>query len=207
MAPTAAQIAAFAALSATPQNAAPYIANPSSVYALMDSRSQNLGRVKTDGLDFNANMTYDTSFGSIFGGVSGTYILTYKVQAYAGAPFSDLDANGVSRLHLSTTGGVKFGPLLAQATWQHTDGYATVPSAANLQQSKVGAFNVVNLAFQYAPEGQGIWKDAGITLNIDNVFDQDPPLFNGLGGVTSPSPGFSGFTLGRFVQLGISKKF
>ncbi|HEX7873652.1 MAG TPA: TonB-dependent receptor [Sphingobium sp.] len=204
MAPTAAQIAAFAALSATPANAAPYIANPSSVYALMDARSQNLGRLKTDGLDFNANMTYDTSFGSVFLGTTGTYILTYKIQAYAGAAFSGLNANSVARLRLSTTGGVKVGPLLAQATWQHTDGFAVTPSTQNLQQTRIGAFNIVNLSFQYEPGGEGVWKDLSITVNVDNVFDQDPPSYNGQ---FASTPGFNGFTLGRFGQIGISKKF
>ncbi|HEX7858527.1 MAG TPA: TonB-dependent receptor [Sphingobium sp.] len=204
MAPTAAQIAAFAALSATPSAAAPYVADPSLVYALMDARSQNLGRLKTDGLDFHANMDYGTSFGSIFAGVSGTYVLTYKVQAYLGAPFSNLEANQVPRVRMSTTGGVKFGPVLAQATWQHTDGFAVTPSAANLQQSRVGAFNVVNLAFQYKPGGEGVWKDLAITVNIDNVFDTDPPHYNGILG---QAPGIAGFTLGRFGQIGINKKF
>ena len=40
-----------------------------------------------------------------------------------------------------------------------------------------------------------------LTLNIDNVFDQDPPYFNNAAGYTN------GSTLGRLVSFGIRTKF
>jgi len=205
MHPTAAQIQAFVNLSGTPGNAASYIASPGSVYALMDARDQNLSSVDTSGLDFNVHMTHPTHFGSVFGGVDGNYILTYDQQSYPGGPVSALKNNQISQLHMATSAGARIGSVLAQATWQYTQGFPVTPTAANLQQSHIGSFGVVNLAFQYNPEGDGGWKDMALNLNIDNLLDTNPPLYNG--NLTNNTPGYVGFTLGRFIQLGIKKKF
>ena len=205
MHPTAAQIQAFANLSSTPGNAASYIADPALVYALMDARDQNLSSVTTSGLDFNVHMTHPTGFGTVFGTVDGNYILTYNQQAYPGGPVSTVSQNNISQLHMSTAVGATLGPVLAQATWQYTEGFAVAPTAAALEQSHVDAFSVINLAFQYNPEGNGLWQGVTLNLNIDNVLDKDPPLYNG--NLSSNTPGYYGFTLGRFIQLGIKKKF
>jgi iron complex outermembrane receptor protein len=161
--------------------------------------------VTTSGLDFNVHMTHPTGFGTVFGTVDGNYILTYNQQAYPGGPVSTVSQNNISQLHMSTAVGATLGPVLAQATWQYTQGFAVAPTATALEQSHVDAFSVINLAFQYTPEGNGLWQGVTLNLNIDNVFDKDPPLYNG--NLSSNTPGYYGFTLGRFIQLGIKKKF
>ena len=205
MHPTAAQIQAFANLSATPGNAASFVASPGSVYALMDARDQNLSSVDTSGLDFNVHMTHPTDLGSVFGGVDGNYILTYDQQSYPGGPISSVKANQISQLHMAVSAGARIGPVLGQATWQYTEGFPVPPTVANLEQSHVSSFGVVNLAFQYNPAGEGLWKDSSVNLNIDNLLDTNPPVYNG--NLTSNTPGYFGFTLGRFIQLGFKKKF
>lgn len=52
-----------------------------------------------------------------------------------------------------------------------------------------------------------MFKDLSLSLNIQNLFDADPPVYksNGVG-----TPGFdptTAFTLGRYFQLGLRKKF
>lgn len=55
------------------------------------------------------------------------------------------------------------------------------------------------------PGESRIAKDLTLSLNVDNLFDQDPPLFRGQ---SSTFNGFTnGFTLGRLVRLGVSKRF
>jgi iron complex outermembrane receptor protein len=55
------------------------------------------------------------------------------------------------------------------------------------------------------PGESKIAKDLTVSLNIDNLFDQDPPLFRGQ---LSTFNGFAnGFTLGRLVRFGVTKKF
>jgi iron complex outermembrane recepter protein len=73
-------------------------------------------------------------------------------------------------------------------------------------QSSVGAYSVVNLFFKYdVPASSSILKDMSITLNVDNLFDKDPPE---LRRNQSNEYGFTnGFTLGRMFVLGFNKKF
>jgi iron complex outermembrane receptor protein len=178
----------------------------SSVYSVIDVRSTNLGRVITTGLDFYARMRKETGFGDVFADVSGNYVLSFKQQASAAAPVISTVELETTRLRLQTTLGANIGNLRAQAIWNHSQGFAITPTATNAQQSRVDSFNVINLFFQYKVPGESsIAKDLTFTLNVDNLFDQDPPLYRGQ---ISTFSGFAnGFTLGRMIRLGVSKKF
>ncbi len=177
-----------------------------SVYAVIDDRTTNLARIKTSGIDFYARYRTDTGFGSVFADVSGTYITKFDNQANPNAPLLDQTLLDFTKLRLSASLGADVGDLRAQVTWNHSQGYATTPTAANLQQARVGSYNVFNLFFQYnVPADSGAFKDLTFTLNVDNVFDKDPPLFRGARNSTFGID--NGFTLGRLVKVGVSKKF
>jgi iron complex outermembrane recepter protein len=131
--------------------------------------------------------------------------------------------NAQSRLQLSATAGVDFGAFRTQATLNHSAGYdlvrcdpTTVPActpsttglatSSGLPQDEVGAFNTVNLFFKYEVPGDSLLLSGlEFTLNINNVFDTDPPIFRQ---IANQQAGYAnGFTLGRLVQFGISKEF
>lgn len=215
-------------------------ANPaacSNVYELVDFRQGNYGDLNIEGLDFSANYRTTTSFGGIDAGISGNYQFSRKTTTGVGAPVVNqlaatnvvlpnglrLVNNASSRLQLSASLGADIGNFRAQATLNHSAGYAVVrcdptttpvcnpsatgiPTASGLPQDRVGAFNTVNLFFKYAvPGDSALLKDLELTLNVNNVFDQDPPLFTSIG---NSQPGYgNGFTLGRIIQFGITKKF
>jgi iron complex outermembrane receptor protein len=207
------------------------------IYELVDFRQGNYGTVNIEGIDFSANYRTTTSFGGIDFGVSGNYALSRKSQTGIGAPVLDdlkamnvvlpngarLVSDAVSRLQLQAVLGADIGNFRAQATLNHNGGFglvrcdatttpacsasATGVATANGQpQDRVGAFNTINLFFKYAVPGDSLLlRDLELTLNINNVFDQDPPLLKRVGAST---PGYAnGFTLGRLVQLGLTKKF
>jgi iron complex outermembrane receptor protein len=177
-----------------------------SVYGILDARTKNLSSVKTTGLDYYIRMRHETGFGDIYGDISGNYVLTFDQQASAGAAtFSTLETD-TTRLRVATTLGTNVGNLRAQVVWNHSQGYDIIPTAANLRQDHVGSYNVFNLFFQYKASGESpIGKDLTFTLNVDNLFDQDPPL---LRGSTATFFGFAnGFTIGRLVRFGVAKKF
>lgn len=207
------------------------------IYELVDFRQGNYGTVRIEGIDFSANYRTTTDFGGIDFGVSGNYVLGRKSQTGIGAPvINDLKAvntvlpNGArlvsdatSRLQLQAVLGTNIGNFRAQATLNHNGGYGlvrcdatTTPACtasvtgvatANGQpQDRVRSFNTVNLFFKYAVPGESVLlRDLELTLNINNVFDQDPPL---LKRIAASTPGYAnGFTLGRLVQFGVSKKF
>jgi iron complex outermembrane receptor protein len=73
-------------------------------------------------------------------------------------------------------------------------------------QSHYDAFNTVDLFFKYDFDGEGATKDLALTLGVNNLFDADPPV-RFVGG-TLPFVGYNnGSTIGRFIQVGFSKKF
>ena len=207
---TSAAIANYIATAYNKAQVAQYVNNPNEVYALENGLSQNLSSVSTTGLDFSVNYKYPTDFGSLFAGEAGTYILSYNTQATPTSTFQDLDANSVARLHMSTTAGASWdnifgGNFLAKAMWNKTGGNSVLAFAGNAYQARVDAFNVINLAFVYTVKaGGGLLQGTMFSLNVDNVFDKDPPNLNGSNGNAS---GYQGFTLGRFVQFGAEKKF
>lgn len=206
LAPDKAAIQKFVAdASLGTDNAQTYIDNPGTIYALIDARSLNLSSIKTTGLDFDVSYNRPTSFGSIFAKVGGSLVLSYDVMAFNGGPTTRLKDNNVSEMRLQVMAGAKVGDFTGRATLQHTSGYRVAPTTANLQQNWVGALNVVNLAFSYDLKGDGVLDGTSLSLNIDNLFDVDPPHYNGI--VNTSQPGFAGFTLGRVFQFGITKKF
>ena len=72
---------------------------------------------------------------------------------------------------------------------------------ATLEQTRVDAFKTVDLFLGYDLGEHGFVKNAMLTVNIDNVFDQDPPWLNTSAAYTN------GTTLGRLVTFGIRTKF
>lgn len=210
--PTQAQIDAFnnlynqlVALSANPTvlTSVP-IAN---VYAIADGRTRNLSTVDVQGLDFNLNVKAPTKFGDIFLSAAGNYILSFKTEQYAGAAIQDTTKNE-SRFRVATTLGTHIGNFMGQIRWSHQGGFNVTPSAANLQQSRVGTFDVFDLYMQYEFKEEGALKDLTVSLNVDNMFNQAPPLYRGNLGINPSGPGYAnGFTYGRVFKFGIEKRF
>jgi iron complex outermembrane receptor protein len=176
------------------------------VYGVLDSRTQNLARIKTSGLDFYLRYNHETGFGSIYADIAGNRVLKFDRQSGPAAALIDNLSLNTTKLRFGATVGAVVGDLRAQITWNHSQGYNITPVASTLNQSRVGSYNLFNLFFQYKVPGDSfVAKDLAFTLNVDNVLDKDPPLFRGadnsLFGVRN------GFTIGRLIKLGVSKKF
>jgi len=175
------------------------------IYVIIDQRRQNLAGVSTDGIDFYLRYQRDTDVGRIFFNFNGNYILNFERQLSDTAPFVEIKTGKeVARLRATTTLGIEVGNLLGQVTWNYTEGHPVddIVYGQGLVQSSVDAFNVYNLFFKYEVPGRSsMLEDLSLTLNVDNLFDEDPPLFRGAQGVAN------GSTLGRVVRFGVSKRF
>lgn len=184
---------------------------PTCVFVLEDNRVRNLGRFNNDGIDFVASYRTETGFGGADLTVSGNYVLNRKQSATATSPLVDILAGATSRFRMRTTLGADIGGLRAQITWSHTQGYQLVAPIAAAggfpAQTQVDSYNVFDLYFKYDVRGEGAFKDLAFTLNVNNVFSQDPPVFRQQN-ITAGLNGFTnGATVGRLVQLGVSKRF
>lgn len=207
---TPAMIAAAESSAAT-KTGNPCSPQPTCVFILEDNRTRNLGRFNNDGLDFLASYRTETGFGGVDFTVNGNYVLNRKQSATATSALVDILAGATSRFRMRTTLGADIGHLRAQITWNHTQGYdLTAPIAAAggfPAQTRVGSYNVFDLFLKYAVPGEGAFKNLAFTLNVNNLFSQDPPEFRQQN-ITAGSNGFAnGLTVGRLVQLGVSKRF
>jgi len=173
-------------------------------YAIFDAHRNNLGTLKTDGIDFNAALNFDTSIGSVSASAGGTYYLNRTSTVAGSAPFDELANNGVSPLQLSGSIGDKIGGFSARV---RVDYSASYPFPGIVGQTRVKAFAPVNLYFAYDFAPSGSLHGLQLTLNVDNVGDARPPFLNRVGD-GSLSDGFAnGATFGRFVNIGMNMKF
>jgi iron complex outermembrane receptor protein len=168
----------------------------SSPYVLFLAQRANLGAVHTDGIDFNLAYARQTGFGWLNASFAGTYTLNRKTQTIKGGPFSDDLANGTGRLSFVAALGGKVSDFTARAQLNHRSGF---PIGGVLPQTNVSSFNTIDLFLSY--DLSRLLKDTSLTLNVDNLFDQDPPYLNAAPGYTN------GSTLGRLISFGIRTKF
>ncbi|WP_044563557.1 TonB-dependent receptor domain-containing protein [Azospirillum sp. B4] len=169
----------------------------SSPYVLFDARRNNLGAINTDGIDFDLDYHHRVDFGTISARVSGTYTLSRQTQAIHGGAFSDDLDNGTGRLALVASVGAQVGDLSGRVSWNHRGGY---PIKGVVNQDHIDAFNTVDLFFSY-DLSRLLASGVSVTLNVENLFDQDPPYYNAVPGYTN------GSTLGRLASLGLRMSF
>ncbi|WP_372783522.1 TonB-dependent receptor plug domain-containing protein [Phenylobacterium sp.] len=173
----------------------------STPYVLLDLRRKNVGNLNVSGLDFHVDYTRPTSFGAVFADLSGTYALERKSQA-PGSGETDLLSSNVSRLQLSASAGANYGHFTGTATLNYSAGYDLTGAAP---QTHVDSFHPVNLALVYNFDGRSWAKDLTVSLNVDNAFDEKAQFINVAPSAFGASS--NGFTLGRFVNLGVRKHF
>lgn len=183
-----------------PSIAALYVGT--SPYVLLDLRRKNIGNLKASGLDFSASYTRTLDWGTAFAAVTGTYALDRKASPFAGADYIDVLGADTSKFRASVSAGATIGQFTGSATVNYSAGYDVIGAAP---QTHTGAFSPVNLALVYNFEADNqVLKDLSISLNIDNVFNEDPPFLNVAPGALRQ---VNGSTVGRFANLGIRKRF
>jgi iron complex outermembrane receptor protein len=170
----------------------------SSPYILINATRNNLGNEFLDGLDFNASYTRPMSFGAIIADLSGTYMLDRHSQPASGMPKFDELTQGVSRLSLTASLGAMIDQWTVRVSTNYSSGFDVAGIAG---QTHVGAFSPVNLYLGYDVKGSGLLHDLTLSLNVDNLFDENPAFENVTGGIGN------GSTIGRFFNFGLRKTF
>jgi len=173
----------------------------------VDFRTGNFGVLKVGGIDGSLSYQHSTSFGGFDLAANANYLLQRDSQVSATSPVIDqLARDNGARFFLTASAGVNIGAFRAEATLNHTGGYAITPTLTVPVQSSIGSFNVVNLFFKYDVKSDSrVFRDLSLTLNVNNVLDQNPPISYQTN--VSGNGYANGFTLGRLIQFGVSKKF
>jgi iron complex outermembrane receptor protein len=203
---TQAQFAAFAALApdSGPAVLAFVQSAPYNIAILHDDRVRNLGGAKISGADLYARFRHEVPFGSVDANVNIAIPIKNDFQLFPGAQFDDELATGEPKFFMTASVGATAGGFRAQATLRHRSGFIPDVGARRLaSQNRIPSFTVVDLSFRYDIGGSSwVTEDLSLSLNINNVFNEDPPLNKTDGGGAT-----NGRTLGRLIQFGISKRF
>lgn len=224
---TDAQIAEFANLA---NGATISGAVPDDVYFFIDQSSRNALNLKVEGIDgqFSYN-TEETGIGSFTIGTAFTYFTRFE-QSFADSPsFSILNTSGYNTTFPSIQFknraqlGWEYGPAAIDLFWNHTGSYrnwsSTTVEPIQVDDGgnpigggdKVDANNTFDLHAQYTFETDNFLNDWQVFVDIQNLFDKEPPFYNGnTGGFMGGAWGYNGFVsspIGRITAVGLRAKF
>lgn len=177
---------------------------------VIDARRNNFGTAKLEGIDASIAYTTDTSFGTVFGSIAGTYNLRRDISPRAGSAFVDYLSGAAvvasPRYNVVAALGGSSGPVTVRANMRHTSGY-NIPVGNAVGQTRVGSFTLFDLYAGIELGKLTMLKNLKLDLAVNNVFNQDPPYYGGAMNANRPAGYANGGTLGRTIAVGLTTKF
>lgn len=170
---------------------------------LLDLRNNNFGIRKTDGLDFDINYFWTTGFGRVFADLAGNYILNFDTQISPASPVSNSLDLGVARWTARATLAADIGSVSVAGFVNYRDGVTnnyTTPTGVSAYSAD--SYVTVDLRAGWKLPDSGWTQGTTLALQVNDVFDQDPPFFPGSDGV-----GGSYNPIGRFVAINLRRTF
>lgn len=180
-----------------------------------DNRIQNIASSKVSGFDFGFDYSRDTSAGEFSFGGQMTFMFESEITPSAAAPvISELNrpAQPVD-FKLRSYAGFARGGFAGQVSLNYVDSYS---DPFQTPEVNIENWTTVDLNIRYAFSDTGnigILENTVLSLNVQNLFNQDPP-FVGLSGTTNIAlnepVGFdpvNASPLGRFITFGLRKRF
>jgi outer membrane receptor protein involved in Fe transport len=142
-------------------------------------RDRNIGGIETAGVDLQLDWGIDVGPGRLAITALGTFVDYWRY----------IDPSGGSIEYAGTVGGGGLGRTLPRwksllnlgyawnelaldLRWRHLDGASDV----NYRDFKVPSYDYLDLGARYAFEDRAL-AGASIWAGVDNVFDEDPPIF------------------------------
>ena len=145
----------------------------------IDSRLRNIGALQTSGVDVGVELRAPaTPFGKFSVALNGTYVIDYRTQEGAGAPF--VSAVGVfasdqviQRWRHVLSFNYDFGPLAATLQQTYYRGYRDQNPMPDGSDRHVEAYQLWDLTGSYQ-----ITKALKLRGGVKNLFDRNPPVSN-----------------------------
>ena len=165
---------------------------------IIDARPYNLGKTKTEGLDFDVSYRTALGGGTIYGGITGSYFFNFQVQQTPTAPTIDQlnNFNYALRLKSRASLGWTSKTIDAAAYVNYVNPYNNPSSTVH---PRVGTFTTVDLHVGIGlPIG-----DSRISLDVTNLFDRAPPFVDIDGGYDTTQAN----AVGRLISLSLRSKF
>ena len=185
--------------------------DPGDAEFLVDNRRRNIAATDVNGFDINLRYSKETGVGNLGVSLNANYLLNFEEQLTPSAIAFDRVDTVFNPVDLTLRGNLfwnhesGFG---ASAFINYTDSY-TDDQVDPVE--KVEAWTTVDLTLRYATrqsQNKNILDGTVLSLSIQNVFDNDPPLVNDLGFANLTGLGFdpeNANPLGRYVAFQITK--
>jgi iron complex outermembrane receptor protein len=169
----------------------------SPVELIIDARRQNLQGQLREGLEFDVSYIAEISDGVLHLGATGDYLLKSSIQAAAG---EDYISNRDSQVRFRTRGKAIWSTdTFRVGAFINYTGSATYTAVDPVE--KIEDYVTVDLNVGYTFGEDGPLGGFELMLNLDNVFDTDPPYLNGNNGYVNGNP------LGRVFSVGLRKRW
>jgi iron complex outermembrane receptor protein len=168
-------------------------------YLLRVFNRDNGGGFQTWGVDYSGAYRHTTSWGALYGSLNGTLYIRRANQASPGAPFISSLINVRTYRFLATLGVDLGEKLTASAQFLYNPSYK-VNNLVN--QTQVGSFMPINVFVKY-----NIDPSLSVSLNVNNLLATLPPRANISGGIYTAGAIFTDQTLGRYISVGLRKRF
>ncbi len=197
---------------------------PETIYFLIKQDETNVLNLKVQGIDAAVRYSIPTgATGSLHIGDTLTYFTKFKQNMAGGPSFSVLNTSGYNTtfpsIQFTTRANIGWSnDLLAVDLFiNHTGGYhnwnnaSVAPITLDEEGNPAGGGDPVDSATTFDFHAaytfaEGTFEGDQVYFDVKNVFDQDPPFYNGnTNGILGGSYGFNGFVsnpIGRIVSLG-----
>lgn len=191
-----------------------FIADPTTIIAIVDARRNNSGTVKTDGFDFSVDYVIESDWATFRLGAQANYILHYKTAPIPGGTVTDqvnnfgYPAQFTGRLSL----GIDKGGFSANAFLNYVNAREItrdyLPASVSDEYMNIDSYTTVDLTLRYEFENDSpLLEGLSFTLSGQNIFDADPPLVVNAGGTPIRfDPSYSS-PVGRMVSFEVAKRF
>ena len=162
-----------------PKYRALFLRNPDGSPFAIENFLNNLGEVKTDGIDLNvAYRLPRTAMGNFSANVDGTYVHKYDYQNERDGEFIDnagryADAQVVFRWQHTATLAWNSGVWGATLSQSYKTGYQDQNQVAAQYRNKVSSYSLWNVSASYTGF-PGLTLQAG----VKNLLDEEPPFSN-----------------------------
>jgi iron complex outermembrane recepter protein len=188
------------------------IANPCDVNVIVDGRTTNLSAVHQRGIDFNINYYLDgAEYGTFSFGLGGSTILDYKQQAAPGQAYQQQLNGTYQAVRWRGRGSINWmmDNWTANLFANYTGGGKNTSPLNATTKTEVPPFISFDAGVNYHFD-EAAWvglRGIRVSLNAQNVFDQNPPITLMSGGSVVDMSRYYMASMGRILTLQLTKDF
>jgi iron complex outermembrane receptor protein len=168
-------------------------------YLLLVTLRQNNSLFQTHGLDYSAGYRHTTGWGDVYASLNGTYYMQRRTQAEKTNIWVD-GLIGSPAVQAIGTVGVDYGSKFSALARFNYQSSFTTNTLTN--QTSIPAWMPIDLFFRYSLD-----DSMEFTVNVNNLMNILPPLANQSGGQFVSAGINTESTLGRYISLGVKKRF